>query len=238
MDAVTAKYWTRAGGELCYFSPIVELWGNSLVTLLLPLASICVKLIGQKKGGGGWNWGVFGSFRPPRKPFALERLKHIPIPLHPPCPFSPSLLAVRFELPWIDLYMMLRNFVMIARLLFEAFVWARWSGFHLAGQLALFPGTDLLWWGSVTELRDPFVSGIGHSPPLSPHCAIVMVWAAYLFDLNAVTKKKQQMFTCKDQMFHISAREKRTFVIIKLLLCILYTTLTVVLICWNFIVSH
>lgn len=56
MDAVAGKYWTQAVGNQCYFTPIVELWGISLVTLLQPLASICVKLIGKKKKGGGVGW--------------------------------------------------------------------------------------------------------------------------------------------------------------------------------------
>lgn len=70
---------------------------------------------------------------------------------------------------------MLRNVVMIAAHLFEAFVQARWSGFHLARQLALFPATDLQWGGSVTEQRDPFVSSFGPSLLLNPQshfCAL------------------------------------------------------------------
>lgn len=70
---------------------------------------------------------------------------------------------------------MLRNFAVIAPHLFEAFVRARWGGYHLAGQLALFPVKDLLRWGSVTEQRDPFVSMIGLIPVLNPHWAIVVV---------------------------------------------------------------
>ena len=62
----------------------MALWGISLATLLQHLASICVKLIGQKKVGGSWNQAFFGSFRPPSKPFALGRLKHIPVPFYPP----------------------------------------------------------------------------------------------------------------------------------------------------------
>lgn len=44
---------SRQLGNQCYSAPIVEVWGISLVTLLLPWASICVKLIGQKRREAG-----------------------------------------------------------------------------------------------------------------------------------------------------------------------------------------
>lgn len=37
-----------------------------------------------EESGGSWNQAFFGSFRPPSKPFALGRLKHIPVPFYPP----------------------------------------------------------------------------------------------------------------------------------------------------------
>lgn len=37
--------------------------------------------------GGKLEPSIFGSFRPPSKPFALRRLKHIPIPFYLPYPF-------------------------------------------------------------------------------------------------------------------------------------------------------
>lgn len=109
------------------FSPIVELWGDLISSS--PQA-FCFKLIGQKKGGKITFLDNLGHQASPRK------IKAHPHFLHPClCSLFP-LWAPMMNWPF---FMMLRNFVMVALHLFEAFVWARWSGFHLAGQLALFP---------------------------------------------------------------------------------------------------
>lgn len=63
-------------------------------------------------------------------------------------------------------YAMLRNFLVIALHLFEAFVWARWGEYHLARQLALFPEKEPLPWGSVTEQQVPFLSCVCPLPVL------------------------------------------------------------------------
>lgn len=121
------------------------------------LGDFIVKVIGQKKVGDA-ETKHFWIIQATEQAICPTKIKVHPHHISSTLPFSP---CFPFELSWIDLYMMLRNFVMIALHLFEAFVWARWSGFHLARQLALFPGTGLLRWGSVTELRALFVSGIG-----------------------------------------------------------------------------
>lgn len=165
-------YWTTVVGVQCYFPPFVLHSGISLGSLLQTLASICVKLIGQRRGRGMKPELLFGDhlghqasdFPWEDESTSPSHLIHTTLTL---------LFLLSAPMNW-SFYAMLRNFLMIALPLFEVFVWARWGGYHLARQLALFPGRQPLPWGSVTEQQVPFLSCVCPFPVLKSHNTAVV----------------------------------------------------------------
>lgn len=144
------------------------------MSLFETMASFCGKLIGQgrKKGGGGAGAKRFGIIEATKPAICRGKIK-----AHPHFTLS-TLLFLVFALSFYELI----------------FIWCcitLWwlhhtslrplsedDGFHLAGQLALFQGKDLLRSGSVAKQRDLFVFGISLSPALNPHSAVVAVRAS------------------------------------------------------------